>query len=135
MDCNIRSFRGTDKPRSVRLPDTYCLLYPRNHGLRIEDDLEIDHIKHFCSIGLEEMSDIPHLSNLAISLKNGVAVLKYNRPEVGNALSVPMIEVSIYIIRKADVFLISTYWMSRISCPGLNGHRIKMRSELSYRRG
>lgn len=81
------------------------------------------------------MSDIPHLSNLAISLKNGVAVLKYNRPEVGNALSVPMIEVSIYFILKADVFFISTYWMSRISCPDLNGHRTRMTSKLSYRPG
>jgi hypothetical protein len=78
------------------------------------------------------MSDIPHLPNLAISLKNGVAVLKYNRPEVGNALSVPMIEVRVYL-RNTDVFLIFTYWMFRIFCPDLNGHRTKMRSESSYR--
>ncbi|KAL2855393.1 ClpP/crotonase-like domain-containing protein [Aspergillus pseudoustus] len=38
------------------------------------------------------MPDIPHLSNVALSLKNGVAILKYNRPKAGNALNVPMIE-------------------------------------------
>ncbi|KAE8327237.1 ClpP/crotonase-like domain-containing protein [Aspergillus sergii] len=37
------------------------------------------------------MPDIPRLSNVAISLKNGVAVLKYNRPKAGNALNVPLI--------------------------------------------
>jgi hypothetical protein len=79
------------------------------------------------------MPDIPHFSNLAIGLKNGVAVLKYNRPEVGNALSVPMIEVRIYTFQNMEVFLSFTYWTSRIFCPDLNGHRIKMRSKLSYR--
>lgn len=40
------------------------------------------------------MSVIPRLSNLAVSLKNRVALLKYNRPKAGNALNVPLIKVS-----------------------------------------
>jgi peroxisomal 3,2-trans-enoyl-CoA isomerase len=37
----------------------------------------------------------PKLANLSISLKNGVALLKYNRSKPGNALNTPLIKVSI----------------------------------------
>ena len=40
------------------------------------------------------MSALPRLSNLVVSLKNGVALLKYNRPKAGNALNVPLIKAS-----------------------------------------
>lgn len=43
------------------------------------------------------MSTLPRLSNLAVSLENGVALLKYNRPDAGNALNTPLFKV--FIVR------------------------------------
>jgi peroxisomal 3,2-trans-enoyl-CoA isomerase len=39
------------------------------------------------------MASLPRLANLSVSLKNGVALLKYNRPKAGNALNTPLIKV------------------------------------------
>lgn len=38
------------------------------------------------------MPVVPRLSKVAVSLKNGVAMLKYSQPKTGNALSVPLIK-------------------------------------------
>lgn len=51
------------------------------------------------------MPDIPQLSNVAISLKNGVAILKYDRPRAGNALNVPMIQVRFCVRQRQKVLL------------------------------
>ena len=39
------------------------------------------------------MAAVPQYENLVVSLKDGVAILKYNRPKAGNALSLGLIKV------------------------------------------
>lgn len=73
------------------------------------------------------MPGIPRLANLAISLKNGVALLKYDRPKAGNALNVPLIQVGFPSVAMALINDIRTFW------PGSNGQKMKTRSRSSCR--